>query len=69
LIQAATWNYLDRNVLKRRIGDNEMELRSLFQMLHKKELLPDYKKWKSAELIKVEREAPVQEVKKLFDKL
>ena len=69
LIQALTWNYLDRNVLKRRISDNEEALSSLLQALHKKQLLPEYKKWKSTQLTKVEPEAPVHEVKKLFDKL
>lgn len=69
LIQVLTWNYLDRNVLKRRVSDNETGLMALFQALYKKQLLPDYKKWKSVELTKVERDAPVHEVKKLFDTL
>jgi hypothetical protein len=69
LVQTLTWYYLDRNVLKGRISDNEEELKSLFQKLRKKELLPDYKKWKSSQLTKVESDAPVHEVKKLFDTL
>jgi len=68
LIAISTWYYLDRYVLRRRVSDNELELRELFKRLNKKGLLPEFKNWKSKDLTQAEPEAPVNEVKKLFDK-
>jgi hypothetical protein len=67
LIRTLTWYYLDRNVLASRIHESKEEMKAMLARLNSKQLLPNYKEWKSQELTRVKKDAPVSEVKKLFE--
>ena len=67
LIEHLTWHYLDNAIWSDSLEHDKGEVKTFFDKLRKRNLLPDYKNWNGAEIRSMNKPVPLHMIKKFFN--